>query len=65
MQQYIPDEKLSKKRKKELAQQKRSGWGSLSPITRKTETPQAYRRSQEKQWKKQIEYEERNNYDYN
>lgn len=56
MKKYIPDKKLSKKKKKELAQQKRLGWGSLSPVTRKAESPQVYRRSQEKQWKKQIEY---------
>ncbi len=56
MQKLIPDNKLSKKAKKALAQQKRKGWGELSPVTRKPEAPRAYRRSQQKQWMRRSGY---------
>ena len=52
---FIPYEKSSNKKKKELDRKKRQDWGDLNPITRK-EDKNAYKR------KKQREKEE--SYDY-
>lgn len=58
MQHLIPAHKLSKKAKKALARQKRRDWGGLSPVTRRPEPPKAYRRSRQKQWRREVAYEE-------
>ena len=44
MEKFIPYEKLSKKKKRELDAARRNGWGSLSPVTRRPENPKAYKR---------------------
>lgn len=44
MYKFIPFEKLSKQKQKELNQKKRSTWGPLNPVTRKPENPKAYNR---------------------
>ena len=44
MEKYIPQDKLSKKKKRELNQARRGSWGGLSPVTRRTENPRAYNR---------------------
>ena len=44
MEKFIPFEKLSKKKQRELNNLKRSGWGNLNPVTRKTENKKAYNR---------------------
>ena len=44
MEKFIPFEKLSKKEQRKRNQQKRSTWGALSPVTRRSETPKAYNR---------------------
>lgn len=44
MDKYIPYAKLSKKKQKELAKQKRGTWGALNPVTRKPQNPKAYNR---------------------
>lgn len=54
MEKYIPYEKLSKKRKREINAQKRGSWGGLNPVTRKPEHSKAYRRSKAGQWKKEY-----------
>lgn len=54
MEKYIPYEKLSKKRKREINAQKRGSWGGLNPVTRKLEHSKAYRRSKAGQWKKEY-----------
>lgn len=41
---YIPYEKLSKKKKRELDLQKRSTWGAMSPVTRVPVNKKAYNR---------------------
>ena len=41
---YVPYQKLSKKKKKELDASRRKTWGALSPVTRKPENPKAYNR---------------------
>ena len=50
MEKYIPYEKLSKKKQKELNAQKRNTWGSLNPVTRRPENPKAYNRQKTRKW---------------
>lgn len=42
MEKFIPFDKLSKKRKRELNAKRRKGWNGLNPVTRKPENPKAY-----------------------
>lgn len=51
MEKYIPFEKLSKKKQRELNASKRSTWGSLNPVTRKPENSKAYNRRKAQSWK--------------
>ena len=41
---FIPYDKLSKKKKRELDRRKRGSWGGMSPVTRRAENPKAYKR---------------------
>ena len=43
MEKYIPYEKLSKKKKREMDAGRRTVW-AISPVTRKSENPKAYNR---------------------
>lgn len=43
-QNFTPYEKLSKKKKKELNAAKRSEWGAVNPVTRRTESKKLYNR---------------------
>ena len=43
MEKFIPYEKLSKKKKRELDACKRTVW-AISPVTRRSENPKAYNR---------------------
>ena len=43
MEKFIPYEKLSKKKKRELDALRRTVW-AISPVTRKSENPKAYNR---------------------
>ena len=45
---FVPQDKMSKKKQKELNNQKRSDWGNLSPVTRKAPNGKAYDRNREK-----------------
>ena len=51
MEKFIPYEKLSKKKQRELNRRKRGTWGELSPVTRKPENPKAYNRRKALSWK--------------
>lgn len=51
MQRFIPYEKLSKRRQRELDRKKRGSWGEISPVTRKPENPKAYNRRNARSWK--------------
>ena len=42
---FIPYEKLSKKKKRELDRARRGSWGALSPVTRRPDDPKAYKRN--------------------
>lgn len=44
MEKFIPYEKLSKKKQRELDSLRRRTWGPLNPATRKPENPKAYNR---------------------
>lgn len=50
MEKWIPFEKLSKKKQRELNQSKRGNWGALNPVTRKAENPKAYHRKKARKW---------------
>ena len=44
MEKYIPFEKLSKKKQRELNAQRRGSWGGINPVTRRPPNPKAYNR---------------------
>ena len=47
---FIPYEKLSKKKKREIDNARRSTWGALSPVTLRPASPKAYNRSKARKW---------------
>ena len=51
MEKFIPFEKLSKKKQRELNAKQRGSWYGLNPVTRKPENPKAYNRRKAQQWK--------------
>jgi len=51
---FIPKEKLSKKKKKELDKERRNMW-LLNPVTRVPKNPKAYDRNKQKKWKQDID----------
>ena len=44
MEKFIPYEKLSKKKQRELNKAKRGTWGGFDPVTRRPPSPKAYNR---------------------
>ena len=50
MEKFIPYEKLSKKKQRELNARKRSTWG-INPVTRKPPNPKAYNRRKAQKWR--------------
>ena len=44
METFVPFDKLSKKERRRKNAEKRGTWGPLSPVTRKSENPRAYKR---------------------
>lgn len=50
MEKFIPYEKLSKKKKKEIDAMKRGSWYGVNPATRKSENPKAYKRKRTPDW---------------
>lgn len=51
MEKYVPFEKLSKKKQREINSRRRNTWGSISPVTRKPSSPKAYNRQKALKWK--------------
>ena len=45
---FIPYEKLSKKKRRELDKKRRNDWGVLRPVTRKIESGKNYKRKKAK-----------------
>lgn len=54
MEKYVPYEKLSKKKKRELNASRRNTWGNLNPVTRKPDPHKAYNRKKTQDWKKEL-----------
>ena len=50
MEKFIPYEKLSKKKQRELNAARRSTW-TINPVTRKPANPKAYNRKTARNWK--------------
>lgn len=50
MEKFIPYEKLSKKKQKELNAKQRGTWYGLNPVTRKPESSKAYNRRKARKW---------------
>lgn len=50
MEKFIPYEKLSKKKKKELNAARRGTW-DINPVTRRPANPKAYNRKTARKWK--------------
>ena len=50
MEKFIPYEKLSKKKKRELDLKRRGGWNGLNPVTRMPPNPKAYNRRKAQKW---------------
>jgi len=51
MEKFIPYEKLSKKKQRQLNSEKRGSWQGLNPVTRKSENPRAYNRRKAQKWR--------------
>lgn len=51
MEKFIPFEKMSKKKQKEINQKKRTSWNGLNPVTRKSKNLKAYNRKKVLKWK--------------
>ena len=51
MEKFVPYEKLSKKKRRELDLMRRGSWGGLNPVTRKPANPKAYNRKKAQSWK--------------
>ena len=45
---FIPKEKFSKKKRRELDNQKHNSWGEIKPVTRRVESKKGYNRQREK-----------------
>ena len=54
MEKFVPYEKLSKKKKRELDAKRRGSWYGVNPVTRKPENSRAYNRKKAQSWKKEI-----------
>ena len=50
MEKFIPYEKLSKKKQRELNAQKRGTWYGIDPVTRKSKNEKAYDRRKARKW---------------
>ena len=51
MEKYIPFEKLSKKKQREMNARQRGSWGGLNPVTRRPPNPKAYNRKKtQRRW---------------
>ena len=49
MEKFIPYEKLSKKKQRELARERRGSWGEINPVSRRVESGKRYNRRKAKQ----------------
>ncbi len=54
MEKFIPYEKLSKKKRRELDAARRGSWGGVNPITKKPQNSKAYNRRKTQDWKREL-----------
>ena len=50
MEKFVPYQKLSKKKKRELDKARRGSWYGINPVTRKPENSRAYNRKKTRTW---------------
>ncbi len=50
MEKFVPFEKLSKKKQRELNARKRGSWNGVRPVSRKIENAKAYDRRKARKW---------------
>ena len=50
MEKFVPYDKLSKKKKRELDKVRRGSWYGINPVTRKPENSRAYNRKKTRTW---------------
>ena len=50
MDKYVPFEKLSKKKQRELNARRRGSWNGVRPVSRKIESAKAYDRRKARKW---------------
>lgn len=50
MEKFIPFEKLSKKKQREVSAQRRGSWNGVCPVSRKIENAKAYNRRKARKW---------------
>ena len=56
MEKFVPFEKLSKKKQKEINKAKRNTWGMTNPVTRCEKNPKAYDRNKLRSEKFETEF---------
>ena len=54
MEKWIPFEKLSKKKQRELNAKRRGSWHGFNPVTRKPAPSKAYQRHKARSWKNDL-----------
>ena len=57
MEKFIPYEKLSKKKKKELDSAKRGSWNGVNPVTKRVESKKIYSRKKALNWKDELPFQ--------
>lgn len=57
MEKFIPYEKLSKKKKKELDSAKRGFWNGVNPVTKRVESKKVYNRAKALKWKDELPFQ--------
>ena len=50
MEKFVPFEKLSQKKQRELNAKRRGTWDGISPVTRKAKNVKAYNRKKAQKW---------------
>ena len=50
MKKFVAYSKLSKRKQRQLNMIKRGSWGTLSPVTRRSASPKAYKREKIRPW---------------
>ena len=55
MDKFIPFEKLSKKKQRELNAKRRGSWHGVNPVTRKPNSSRAYNRRKAGSWKTEVQ----------